>query len=492
MPTLLAVDDEPADLELFRQSFGKQGLTVLTATSAAEALRLLSAQRPDVAIFDVFLPDQNGIELLEAVRQRDPHLPVIFVTAGGASASAIDAMRHGAFDYLLKPLNLKQVRELVHRALEVRRLMHSPVKVAHGQSPAPATAEFNDGEHLVGRSQAMQNVYKAIGRVAPKNVNVLVRGESGTGKELVARAVYQYSDRRDRPFLAVNCAAIPESLLESELFGHEKGAFTGADRRRIGKFEQCNHGTIFLDEIGDMPIAVQSKMLRLLQGQEFQRVGSNETIRTDVRIIAATHRDLEQMAQDGQFRWDLYYRLNVYSIELPALRDRPDDLPELVHYFLRRANYELDKQILDVEPAAMRMLESYDWPGNIRELQSVVKQSVLCGSGSVLLRHFLPEIVRKTSAPASTPEPIAPPPTLSDVWHRFVSSRLQDGSDDIYHEAVEITEREVISRVLRHTKGNQVQATRLLGITRSTLRSKIAQLGISIETVVESDSADTS
>lgn len=480
MPTLIAVDDEPSDLELFRHTFEKQGLTVLTAKTAADALKLVAEHKPDVAVFDVMLPDKSGIQLLDEVKRYDTRLPVIFVTAGGTSATAIDAMRHGAFDYLLKPLNLKQVRELVDRALEVRRLMNEPITMGDAQQPTP-----DDGDTLVGRSEEMQDVYKAIGRVAPKNVNVLIRGESGTGKELVARAVYQFSDRAEQPFLAVNCAAIPESLLESELFGHEKGAFTGADRRRIGKFEQCSGGTIFLDEIGDMPLALQSKMLRLLQNQQFERVGGNTTIKTDVRIITATHRDLEKMAEDGKFRWDLYYRLNVYSIEIPPLRDRHDDLPELIDYFLRRANRELGKEVLTVDEATMELLKAYSWPGNIRELQSILKQAVLASSGPVLLEHFLPDIVREPEQhPHINAKPSAPQ-SLSDVWDRFVSERLEADSTAIYKEGIEIAEREIISRVLRHTDGNQVRATKLLGITRSTLRSKISQLGITIDTVVE-------
>lgn len=488
MPTLIAVDDEPSDLELFRHTFEKQGLTVLTAETAADALKLVAEHQPDVAVFDVMLPDKTGIQLLEEVKRYDSQLPVIFVTAGGTSATAIDAMRHGAFDYLLKPLNLKQVRDLVTRALEVRRLMREPIGMDQTQPGAAIDlSPADDRDQLVGRSEAMQDVYKAIGRVAPQNVNVLIRGESGTGKELVARAIYQFSDRAEKPFLAVNCAAIPESLLESELFGHEKGAFTGAERRRIGKFEQCSGGTIFLDEIGDMPLALQSKMLRLLQGQEFERVGGNETIKTDVRIIAATHRDLEQMAEDGAFRWDLYYRLNVYAIELPALRNRLDDLPQLTTFFLRRANRELAREVVSVEAAALELLQKYSWPGNIRELQSVLKQSVLASSGTVLLEDFLPDIIRNHEPAAEAAEHAGAWQTLADVWDRFVAERLEAGSAEIYREGMEITEREIISRVLRHTDGNQVQATKLLGITRSTLRTKIEQLGITIERVVETD-----
>ncbi len=486
MPKLLVVDDEPLTLQQFRRAFEKHGVEVLTAETAAESLKIVREQRPDAAIFDLMLPDMSGIELLKEVQKFDSKLPVVFLTAGGSSATAIEAMQLGAFDYLLKPPDFKQVRELIDRAFHVRRLMNEPVNVGDAVDPA----DSQSSEVLVGRSEAMQEIYKAIGRVAPKNVNVLIRGESGTGKELVARAIYQYSDRAAKPFLAVNCAAIPEALLESELFGHEKGAFTGADRRRIGKFEQCNGGTIFMDEIGDMPLALQSKMLRLLQDQRFERVGSNQTIQTDVRIITATHRDLEQMADEGKFRWDLYYRLNVYCIEIPPLRERLHDLPMLVEHFLNRANAELQKEVREVDDEAMALLEQYSWPGNVRELQSVLKQAVLQTTGPVLLPEFLPDPVTDPAPHSnshSANRSSVDTQTVRDVWDRFVAERLDSGRQNIYTDAVELTEREVISRVLRHTGGNQVQTAKLLGISRSTLRTRIETLGIRVGHVVETD-----
>ena len=295
-------------------------------------------------------------------------------------------MKQGAYDYLFKPLDLHQLRRVVGEALEVARRMREPAVVAETRPDTDV-----DGA-IVGSCPAMREVYKAIGRVAAQDVPVLITGESGTGKELVARAIYQHGAPAKAPFLALNCAAIPETLLESELFGHEKGAFTGADRRRIGKFEQCNGGTLFLDEIGDMPLALQAKILRLLQEQSFERVGGNETIQTDVRLIAATHRDLKAWSAEGKFRPDLYYRLGVFTIHLPPLRERGDDLPLLVQHYLRRFSRELGREVREVAPEALERLRGYSWPGNIRELQSVLKQALLQASGTVLLPAFLPEL----------------------------------------------------------------------------------------------------
>lgn len=481
MTNVLIVDDEPAVVSLVTRALEKTGLyRIVTAASAEAARQVLQNRSIDVAVFDVLLPDDSGLALLADVHAVDPRLPVILITGGGTAGTAIEAMKAGAFDYITKPLNVSQLREVVARAAEVRRLMTSPVGVAHSVEEA----QEQSGDLMVGRSAAMTEVYKSIGRVAPRNVTVLIRGESGTGKELVARSIYQHSSRSDQPFLAVNCAAIPESLLESELFGHEKGAFTGADRRRIGKFEQCHGGTLFLDEIGDMPLALQGKILRLIQDQRFERVGGNETIQTDVRIITATHRDLEAMSNTGRFRADLYYRLNVYEIRLPALRERMEDLPILIGHFLRKASKELEQDVNQLSPDAMQALQSYGWPGNIRELQSTLNKAVLNSSGPVLLAQFLPKEIRPAEEPIpssvqeSTVEPV------SD-WDRFVDDRLEAGTDSLYDDAIERLERWLIVRVLRRTNGNQLQAAARLGVTRTTLRSKLAKLGLSIEKVIE-------
>jgi two-component system nitrogen regulation response regulator GlnG len=294
-----------------------------------------------VILLDLRLPDQSGLEVLRKIRQIDARIPVVFVTVARSADPAIEAMKQGAYDYLLKPLDLQKLDRVIGEALKVARLMREPAVV--GESPLD---DDQPGEAIIGSCPAMQEVYKAIGRVADRSFPILITGESGTGKELVARAVYQHGPRAKAPFLALNCAAIPEQLLESELFGHEKGAFTGADRRRIGKFEQCHGGTIFLDEIGDMPLLTQAKILRLLQEQAFERVGGNETIRTDVRLIAATHRDLKAWSADGKFRPDLYYRIGVFTIHLPPLRERGEDLPVLVRHYLRRFSRELDREVI--------------------------------------------------------------------------------------------------------------------------------------------------
>ena len=359
-------------------------------------------------------------------------------------------MQQGAFDYLFKPLDLGQLQTVVGAALEVARRMREPAVVAE-TLPDPDV----DGA-IIGTCPAMREVYKAIGRVAGQNVPVLITGESGTGKELVALAIYQHGPRAREPFLALNCAAIPETLLESELFGHEKGAFTGADRRRIGKFEQCNGGTLFLDEIGDMPLALQAKILRLLQEQVFERLGGNETVRTDVRLIAATHRDLKGWSAEGKFRPDLYYRLGVFTIHLPALRERGDDLALLVRHYLRRFSRELGREVREVAPEAMDRLRDYSWPGNIRELQSVLKQALLQAVGPVLLPAFLPADLSQDTASDSGEGRRAPRPgiTLSDL------------------------EREAIQQCLIQTGGNRQRTAELLGISTRTLLRKIREYGL--------------
>ncbi len=478
MPSLLVIDDDRSVIHIFVRGFQDSEIDVLSAGTAAEGLELIARAQPDVIILDILLPDQSGLKTFERIHRQFPTTPVIFITASGTSSTAIEAIKLGAFDYLLKPLDFVKVRELVAQALKIRRFMHVPVRV----SEQPGGDGSND--LLVGRCASMQDVYKAIGRVALQNVTVLIRGESGTGKELVARAIYQHSPRASGRFLAVNCAAIPETLLESELFGHEKGSFTGADSKRIGKFEQCSGGTLFLDEVGDMTPLMQSKVLRVLQEKRFERVGGNDTIETDVWIIAATNRDLEQMVAAGQFRADLYYRLNGFTIKLPALRERVDDIPVLVEHFLSRFNRELNRSVTDVSHEAIDVLMHYSWPGNVRELQSVLKQSLLQASGPILLPEFLPvEICGMRREPTL---PAAPRTNgRSSSLDSFVEERIREHSHSVYADCVAFMERIVLTRVLRHTQGNQSRAAKLLGITRGSLRSKIRVLGITINQSVQ-------
>jgi two-component system nitrogen regulation response regulator GlnG len=322
----------------------------------------------------------------------------------------------------------------------------------------------------------MQEVYKAVGRVAPQDMTVLILGESGTGKELVARALYLHSRRADGPFLAVNCAAIPEPLLESEMFGHERGAFTGADRRRIGKFEQCDGGTLFLDEIGDMPLALQAKMLRVLQDQRFERVGGTETVQTRVRLIAATNQDPEAAVAAGRFRPDLYYRLKGATVRVPPLRERAGDVSELAHHFLFRFNRELGTTYRGFDPRVLEWLQRHTWPGNVRELQGVVREAMLYGSGHVILPEFLPDQVRQASASAAEPASARP----SELQVRL-ESVLEDGAGDSYRRAVEALDRFLLPRALKRAGGNQTQASELLGLSRGTLRQKLRDLGLSAD-----------
>ncbi len=456
---------------MLTQILERQDVQTVPAETVAEGLALAQQGSLDAALLDVKLPDGDGIDLFRKIREIDATLPVIFVTASGSSNTAIEAMQLGALDYLVKPLRVAEVKRVVERALEVRRMIRNPV--AFGTAPEAAGEEERDV--IIGRSPAMQEVYKAIGLVASQNVTVLIRGESGTGKELVARALYQFSRRAKGPFLAVNCAAIPEPLLESELFGHEKGAFTGADRRRIGKFEQCNGGTLFLDEIGDMPPLLQSKLLRVLQEQEFQRVGGEQVIATDVRVIAATHRDLESMVAKNEFREDLFYRLNGYTIYLPPVRERGDDLDLLVEHFLRTANRDLDKHVLGIAPEAMQLLRDYLWPGNVREIQNVIRQAVLQTSGPVLLPSFLPDTVRRAMQSRGTADGSPSCTTTgSGTLHQLIAQHLQAGSHQLYDEIISHVESELVQQVLTHTRGDKQQAIRLLGVNPTTLRSTAA------------------
>jgi two-component system nitrogen regulation response regulator GlnG len=482
LATLLLIDDDP-DLLRDRVShvFPAPAHRVEIARTGAEGLERVAVACPDVILLDLRLPDQSGLDILRQLRRIDARIPVVMVTVARSADSAIEAMRHGAYDYLLKPIDLQKLDRVFREALKVSRLMREPAVVAE----TPPDEEL-PGEAIIGCCPGMQEAYKAIGRVADQTFPVLVTGESGTGKELVARAIYQHGPRAQAPFLALNCAAIPENLLESELFGHEKGAFTGADRRRIGKFEQCNGGTLFLDEIGDMSLALQAKMLRLLQEQVFERVGGNETIRTDVRLIAATHRDLKSWSEEGKFRPDLYYRLGVFTIHLPPLRERGDDLPVLAQHYVRRFSRELGRDVRQVAPEAITRLRGYPWPGNIRELQSVLKQALLQASGAVLLPAFLPEPLGGDGGAA----PPAPPAAEPGVETFVIRQRVGSDARDLYAETHKQVDRLLLPRVLEHTRGNLQQAALLLGIARQTLRLKLRDLGLSVTRPGEAEEDD--
>jgi DNA-binding NtrC family response regulator len=506
--TVLVIDDDRSVVLIIRRALEKLGVTVTAAETADAGLKQAVSDHPDVVLLDIMLPRMSGLEVFRRIHANDRRLPVIFITADADSETVIEAMQLGAYDYVAKPLSTENLAAVVSSALRTRRLASVPVAVAVAVRDEQRASDA--GDLFIGRSPKMLEVFKEIGRVSKQSVTVLIRGESGTGKELVARALYQFSDRVNRPFMAVNCAALPDTLLESELFGHERGAFTSADRRRVGKFEQCHGGTLFLDEVGDMSALVQAKVLRALQEQRFERVGGNETIETDVRLIAATNRPLEDMVADGRFRGDLFYRLNVVTIDLPPLRERTGDIPQLLEYFLTRVRAELGKtEIEGITPEAVELLEKYDWPGNIRELQSVVRQSVLKASGPVVVPDFLPAVIRGEEpesfpgvASKDTPhhvESVAaahPSRRLSagqelpvcDV-QQFIEDRLECGTADLYAEVVEHVERYLLTRVLQVANGNQSKAAAILGITRGKVRDRIAAFKITMGNKVTIDAA---
>ena len=480
MAHLLLIDDDPALIpKQVRQVFPAPAHRVEVAGTGAEGLERVRAEPPDVILLDLRLPDQSGLDVYQQIRRIDARIPVIFVTMAKTADAAIEAMQQGAYDYLFKPLDLHQL------AARGRR----------GAGGGPADARAGRGRRDRRRTPTWTAPSSAPARPCarctrpsaaspPRTCPVLITGESGTGKELVARAIYQHGPRAKAPFLALNCAAIPENLLESELFGHEKGAFTGADRRRIGKFEQCNGGTLFLDEIGDMPLALQAKMLRVLQEQAFERVGGNETIRTDVRLIAATHRDLKAWSAEGKFRPDLYYRLSVFTIHLPPLRERGDDLPMLVQLLPAalqpRTGAGGPRGRPGGDGAALR---SYSWPGNIRELQSVLKQALLQATGPVLLPAFLPELTAGDRR--STPR--SPQSGANPGLEAFIGQRLGPETQDLYAHAQRELDRILLPRVLAYAQGSQRQAARVLGIAPKTLRQKLRELGLNIPRPADGD-----
>jgi two-component system nitrogen regulation response regulator GlnG len=442
------------------EDFAKQNQRVHFTCTGVAGLEEVRSLCPDVILLDADLPDRRGLDVYQQIRRIDPSVSVIFVSAAGQPDMIIEAIRQGAYDYLEQPLEFAELRRVVSKALD---LASEPQLLAEADE---LRRDLESEAKMVGSCPAMQAVYKLIGHVVDKTFPVLITGESGTGKELVARAIHRHGPRFEMPFLALNCAAIPENLLESELFGHEKGAFTGAHQRRIGKFEQCDGGVILLDEIGDIPLSLQARVLRLLQNQCFERVGGNETIRTDVRILAATHRDLKLWSAAGKFRFDLYYRLNVVPIQLPPLRERGSDLPLLVKHFLSRLNSESGGHVRSVSPEALERLRTYSWPGNIRELESVLRQALLRAGGSVLLQDSLSDLMEPPRGSADLAAPA----------EAFIKARLRPGTCDLHGEIHEELDRHVLPCVMKYVGGNQRRAAALLGIARQTLRAKLRDL----------------
>ena len=483
MDKLLLIDDEDDVRYSFKRIFSSPDLNLETAASGEEGLKVIKSFQPDLVLMDVRMGGINGLETLRRIRQDDAKLPVIMMTAYGTTQTAIDAMKLGAYDYLLKPFDVPKLKQIVADALKAARDMRQVVAC----EPLLETEDYDLG--IVGRSQPMQEVFKMIGQLAGSDATALVTGESGTGKELVARAIYHNSRRNDKSYLPINCAAIPENLLESELFGHEKGSFTGAISQRIGKFEQCDKGTLFLDEIGDMTLSTQAKILRVLQSGTIERVGGNKPIVVDVRIIAATNKRLEEAVASREFREDLFYRLNVVRVRLPTLRERREDIPLLIDYFLKTISSAEGRKPKSILEDAQERLMQHDWPGNVRELENVIRRTIVMAKGEAIRADDLPTDIRSVGRdPAGTSQALgqAEPPLAATIDLGTISAKLFHWAKERPDIAVlPAVERELIAHALRETNGNQVRAAKLLGITRATLRKRIEKFSIKQAVSVE-------
>ena len=481
MSKLLLIDDETDVQYSFQRIFDTPEIELTTASSGEEGLKLIPKVKPDLVLMDIRMGGISGMETLRRIRQLDSKLLVILMTAYGTTQTAIEAMKLGAYDYLLKPFDVVKLKDIVNNALKAAHDMRQIVSY----QPLLESEDYEAG--IVGRSEPMQQVFKMIGQVAGTDATALITGESGTGKELVARAIYHHSNRNTQPFLAVNCAAIPEQLLESELFGHERGAFTGATLQRVGKFEQCNGGTLFLDEIGDMTPATQTKILRVLQNGTFERVGGNTPLKVDVRIIAATNKPLEEAVASRQFREDLFYRLNVVRIHIPPLRERREDVRLLVNYFLKKFAREEETSPKSISTGVIKALEAYHWPGNVRELENIVRRALVVAKGDAILLSDLPTEIAGQSATQTATSQVSSAPSAvgGDAGATDVASLtrklFQWARKDPKLKLIPAVERELVLQALKETSGNQVQAAKLLGITRATLRKRIEKFGIQRE-----------
>jgi DNA-binding NtrC family response regulator len=473
MSTILIIDDDDQLRRSFEKLLVEEGYNIVTAASGEAGLKMTASHAPDLVILDMRLPGMNGLETFRTIHRIEPKLPVIIMTAFGTTETAIEATKLGAFDYILKPFEIPDMLLAIKEALKAGRFMRSPVDM--DVSPERASRDA-----IIGRSRPMQEVYKAIGRVASTDATVLIRGESGTGKELVARAIYQHSNRSNMPFLVINCVAIPENLLESELFGYEKGAFTGASHRRVGKIEQANRGTIFLDEIGDMPFSIQAKILRLLQERSIERLGGRETISVDVRIIAATNRDLEAALVKGRFREDLYYRLKVVTLGLPSLRDRIEDIPLLVDYLLALFARDAGSKNPGITKEAKAALSDYPWPGNVRELANTLQKILIFNRGAPVSSEDI--ITAFSGKPAGKPGAGETNDKTLRKWARQV---LTDESEEhLFDACMDRFAGVLVAEALAMTDGNRSRAARLLGLSRPTLHAKIDKYHLKLATSV--------
>ncbi len=461
---ILLIEDDPGIVISLRRLLREEGHETIVETRGNTGLARALAEEVEVVITDMKMPGLSGLDLVRELHAAKPRLPIILMTAHGTTETAIEATKAGAYDYLLKPFEMQELLGLVDKAITSRRLMTEPVELG---------APKGGRDAMVGNGRAMQAIYKEIGRIASRPVNVLILGETGTGKELISRAIYQHSDRAGAPFIAINCAAIPETLLESELFGHERGAFTGAENRRIGRFEQADKGTIFLDEIGDMTLGTQVKLMRVLQERVVQRLGGKETIPVDVRVLAATHRDLEGAIQTKQFREDLYYRLSVVVIKLPPLRERREDIPELVRFFLRKYAVELGVENPSIHADAMDLLCTQNWPGNVRELENAVRKVLLLAQGYTINPNHVRSVFTKTAPSVDDSHQ-----TMREYVDELLAAAQRGELEDAHARLLTAAERQIFSRAIDMAHGNQAKAARWLGVSRLTMREKLHQFGI--------------
>jgi DNA-binding NtrC family response regulator len=463
-PRILLIEDDASTAASLQKVLQDEGYLVELVGRGDTGLARAREQDYSVVITDLRLPGLSGLELVAQLHAAKPKQAILLMTAHGTTETAIEATKLGAYDYLLKPFEADELLDLLGAAVANNRLMSEPVEMGETSSNRSA---------IVGKSRAMQAIYKEIGRVAATPTTVLISGSTGTGKELIARAIYQHSDRADKPFIAVNCAAIPDALLESELFGHERGAFTGAQARRIGRFEQANGGTLFLDEIGDLNANTQGKLLRVLQERCIQRLGSEADIPVNVRVLAATHRDLETAIKEKEFREDLFYRLSVVTITVPPLSERTEDIPLLAKYFIQRYGKELGLESPAVQPEAISFLQSQPWPGNVRELENVVRQALLLSKPFPINQEHVQQVLTKARKPVTSSQQTHSG-YIADLLTRAQTGEVQN----VYSRLIADLEPELFRQAIQLAQGNQAKAARWLGVTRLKMREKLVQFGL--------------
>lgn len=471
----MLIDDDEGLIHFLGRFFQRKDYEVASCLSGAKAIEKIENESFDLILLDYKMPDLNGIDILIRIKKSQVKTPVIIMTAYGTTELAIEAMKRGAYDYLVKPFERKELSRVVSEALVVNRQMKEIVSFPDSVSPVLPSAEKGSLQ-IIGNSKKMQDVYKLVGQIAEKDVPVLITGESGTGKELVARAIYHHSRRSQKPFIAINCAAIPDNLFESELFGYERGAFTGAERTYIGKLERCDGGTCFLDEIGDLSLPLQAKLLRVLQEGEFERLGGSGTTKVNVRVLAASNKDLKKEVEEGTFREDLYWRLKVIAIDLPPLRERTEDINALADYFLSRFSAEYSKPVHYISESTRKKFISYPWPGNVRELENCIRRAILLCTGDIISEEqfgFLGDVKENRLQSLNNEQLLA---SLRDKLEDIVQDIVKLSKKDIHTNIIEMVEETIIIKALEQCGNNQVKAAQMLGISRNTLRHRLKKI----------------